>query len=318
MKPLVSIIIPVYQAEHYIDDCIHSVLNQNYPNIEIILINDGSTDNSLKKCDFYNNKFDNIILKSQKNNGASSARNLGILSSHGKYIFFMDSDDMLATNCISNCVNAVERGYQFVFFDYFKNETSKENKNKTKINKEELNRVEGAKRILNVQIKENEINGYLWNKFFLSSIIKNNNIKFDIAFKMWEDLLFCIKYLQFVDKIVYIHEKMYFYNETNNFSISRSVSTEVAYSWIKAGQSVGKIVFENFPDQYDYFNGNLSNIYMTYVIIAIKQNEIIKEKEEIFCFLESNKKKLRKKYKFFWKCIRINFNIGRFIIRILS
>lgn len=104
-QPLVSVIIPCYNSEEYISDCIESVLNQDYPLIEIIVVDDGSTDNSINEV----LKFNNITLIRQENSGACVARNKGIEQSNGKYIKFLDSDDILNANVINVQVRLAEK-----------------------------------------------------------------------------------------------------------------------------------------------------------------------------------------------------------------
>lgn len=98
MEALISIIIPVYNVEKYLEECIESCINQTYKNIEIILINDGSTDKSLEICQKYANIDNRIIVKSIPNSGVAHARNVGIGLSKGDYITFIDSDDFVDRN----------------------------------------------------------------------------------------------------------------------------------------------------------------------------------------------------------------------------
>ena len=106
MNHLVSVIIPVYNKENYIDACIDSVIAQTYPNIEIILINDGSTDNSTAICRKRANSVPNIVLLEQDNMGVSVARNNGMQQATGQYITFLDSDDLLPPTAIQSLVDA--------------------------------------------------------------------------------------------------------------------------------------------------------------------------------------------------------------------
>ena len=96
MKELISIIVPVYNVEQYLDDCLISIINQTYKNIEIILIDDGSTDKSGKICDEYAKKDSRIIVIHKENGGVSSARNAGLRIAKGAYIGFVDPDDWIA------------------------------------------------------------------------------------------------------------------------------------------------------------------------------------------------------------------------------
>ena len=91
----ISIIVPIYNVEKYLERCINSLINQTYKNIEIILVNDGSTDNSLIICEKYKNIDSRIILVNKENGGLSDARNVGIDNSSGNYITFIDSDDYI-------------------------------------------------------------------------------------------------------------------------------------------------------------------------------------------------------------------------------
>ena len=107
-KKLVSLIIPVYNVEQYLKQCLESVKNQIYPNIEVILVNDGSTDNSLSICRYYAQET-GWILVNQENSGLSAARNAGINQSTGEYIAFLDSDDWIAPDFIQNMIESVEK-----------------------------------------------------------------------------------------------------------------------------------------------------------------------------------------------------------------
>lgn len=100
MSDLVSIIVPVYNAEKYLNKCLDSIVNQTYSNLEIILINDGSTDNSLSICNDYTNKDGRIIVIDKHNTGAADSRNEGLKKATGKYIMFVDSDDFIDLNII--------------------------------------------------------------------------------------------------------------------------------------------------------------------------------------------------------------------------
>ena len=95
MEEKISVIIPVYNVEKYISRCLDSILNQSYKNVEIIIINDGSTDKSGLICDEYSKRYDNIRVFHKENGGVSSARNLGITVAKGEYITFADPDDFL-------------------------------------------------------------------------------------------------------------------------------------------------------------------------------------------------------------------------------
>lgn len=107
-RPLVSIIIPVYNVEEYLRECIDSILNQSYYNLEIIMVDDGSTDDSGNICDAYAKKDSRIHVVHQENGGPSKARNSGLFIKNGQYVMFVDGDDFIYPDCIECLVNCIE------------------------------------------------------------------------------------------------------------------------------------------------------------------------------------------------------------------
>lgn len=117
-QALISVIIPVYNVEKYLHECVDSVLGQTYKNLEVILVDDGSTDSSGKICDEYVEKNDRITVIHQKNSGPSKTRNTGLENANGKYIYFLDSDDYIGNNALELLVNTAESNdADLVFFD---------------------------------------------------------------------------------------------------------------------------------------------------------------------------------------------------------
>ena len=108
MDKLISIIVPVYNVEKYVAECIESIIKQTYQNLEILLIDDGSTDNSGKICDKYAEKDKRIKIIHKENGGVSSARNLGLDLAQGEYIAFIDSDDFVSNKYIESLYSAIE------------------------------------------------------------------------------------------------------------------------------------------------------------------------------------------------------------------
>ena len=118
MSLLVSVIIPVYNVEKYLNECVDSVINQIYSNLEIILIDDGSYDKSGEICDYYASIDSRIIVVHKENGGLSEARNTGLMKSNGDYIYFLDSDDYIDHKTIYELINiAVKNNSDIVFFD---------------------------------------------------------------------------------------------------------------------------------------------------------------------------------------------------------
>lgn len=116
---MISVIIPVFNCEKYLNTCINSIVNQTYENLEIILINDGSTDNTKNICDIWKEKDSRIKVYNIKNNGSAYARNIGILNASGDYFYFIDSDDYIESNMLENLLFLMEKyGCQIVESGY--------------------------------------------------------------------------------------------------------------------------------------------------------------------------------------------------------
>lgn len=109
MKPLVSVIVPVFNVEEYLNDCVNSILNQTYKNIEVILVDDGSTDNSDKVCDLLGLKNNKVKVFHNDNHGVSYTRNYAIRMAEGKYILPVDGDDIIADTYVEKAVSILEK-----------------------------------------------------------------------------------------------------------------------------------------------------------------------------------------------------------------
>ena len=117
-QALISVIIPVYNVENYLRECIESVLNQTFRDFEVILVDDGSTDSSGDICDEYVEKDERVTVIHQKNGGLSVARNTGLSEANGKYVYFLDSDDYISENALATLLNIAENdSSDIVFFD---------------------------------------------------------------------------------------------------------------------------------------------------------------------------------------------------------
>lgn len=115
---MISIIVPVYNVEKYLDRCIQSILNQTYKNYELILIDDGSSDHSSEICDSYANNYQHIKVIHKKNEGLGLTRNVGITNANGNYIMFIDSDDTIHPDLLKVCNEELSKGYDTIIFGY--------------------------------------------------------------------------------------------------------------------------------------------------------------------------------------------------------
>lgn len=217
MNFLVSIVVPIYNAENYIERCINSIINQNYKNIEIILVNDGSTDNSLKICETFALNDKRIIIISQKNMGVSTARNAGINVAKGDYISFVDSDDTIENNYIQELVDNSNSGKADVvicgYNDIYTNNKKIENKLSDDI---KLNgKISDDYAILKKYLK------YPFLKIYKMNLLKENNINFPIHFTDAEDQVFNFKIFSLAKNYNFVNESLYNYCHANSNSLSK-------------------------------------------------------------------------------------------------
>lgn len=216
----VSIIVPVYNAEKYLDDCLKSIITQTYKNLEIILINDGSTDNSLKVCYKYKEIDERIVVVNNKNHGVSYSRNCGIKIATGNYIVFIDSDDVIDIRYIEKLIEPTKKeDYDLIICGL----THKFREKEKWISKKEiisnLDKLTG-----NIKLDYRFLVHYYLEvpvvKLFKKNIIDKNNITFPENLLISEDQVFNREYIKHVKNYTYIDEYLYMYYHRNNNSLS--------------------------------------------------------------------------------------------------
>lgn len=213
-----SIIVPVYKAEDYIGRCIESILNQESPDWELILVNDGSPDNSGAICDGYAAGDKRIKVLHQANQGVSSARNNGLRAVSGEYILFLDSDDWLDINCIGFCMNEMNRTNADVL--QFPTERTSQEKNDTIRKDIETGTAHNAKEYIESENILVSIGGTV----VRTSIVQDNNIHFRHDIKLAEDQMFimdCLSKSKTVYRSDYPFYK-YYVNENSATNNSKS------------------------------------------------------------------------------------------------
>ena len=213
---LISIIVPVYNSELYINRCLDSLLKQTYKNIEIIIVDDGSKDNSLQLIKGYANKDSRIKVYTQSNQGPSVARNTGLDNSTGKYIMFVDADDFIDKNMVTNMVEGIKDDKNTLVLcdnsEIWANEI--EERKLFDTDKNYIKKVDVIKAIASGKA------GLVCGKLFNKNIIKEHNIKFDKEIKMCEDQIFFLNISRYCDDFIYIPKSLYFYDRRNENSIT--------------------------------------------------------------------------------------------------
>ena len=217
----VSIIVPVYNVEKYVEECINSILCQTYNNIELILIDDGSKDLSFEKCKNYQN-LKNVFLYHIENSGASKARNFGIEKASGKYLMFVDSDDVIEKEMVQNLVECIEsKNVDMVVCSYlYQYKDRVENVFFSK---------DGYLSQIDAKIemfKTDSIQGFSVNKIYKRNIIIENKIEFDEKIKICEDMLFVFNYINYI-KDAYIINKPYYHYRMRKSSASNNAENDL-------------------------------------------------------------------------------------------
>ena len=227
--PLISLIIPCYNAGFSLEKCLKSVIEQDYPTLEIIIIDDGSTDNSSKIYEEFQRKYQRIKIIKQENAGVANARNKGIKSANGEYLCFVDSDDWVEKNYCSELyrllisenadISIIEASYENLDGEViFQKPTSSE-------------KVFDGNRALVLLLEDKVLQSHPWGKLYKVSFLKN--INFPENLKCFEDYSTLFKVFDKAIKVVKSNEKLYHYIQHDD-SLSHNLSPETAYHFFLA------------------------------------------------------------------------------------
>lgn len=250
MKKKISIIIPVYNSEKYLIKCLESIINQTMQEIEIIIVNDGSTDQSLKILEKYKKNEKRIILLNKENEGVSIARNKALDIATGKYILNIDSDDWIEKKYCEEMYNKAERErLDILISDFY----FVENKNKKYCKDLDIdeNKILNKDEYIKILFEEN-FKGYLCNKLIRRDLYAKNKIKFDSDINIMEDMLVLSRLINKSQRIGKINKAYYFYIKnidsiTNNLNIHKLYEIRKAFIFlIKENKSLKAIVYKRY------------------------------------------------------------------------
>lgn len=277
MDDLISIIVPVYNVEKYLPVCLDSIINQTYKNLEIILINDGSTDDSLKICKRYAKKDSRIIVSSQKNMGQSSARNRGIELSNGKYIGFVDADDIISINMYEFLYKSITEGSNQIaicdFFVYVNDEhTPAFGNNHKKANF-------GKMEILKELMLDKKITNHMMNKLFVRSLF--DEIRFPVGQK-YEDIAILYKLFLRCSKVSYNSVDLYAYRQRLG-STTGEYNKDTNLDFINTIKKRYDDLYDFDEELNNYLILNRCNMTLRYFldIVRFKRKDVFKDKEYI-------------------------------------
>ena len=222
--PLCTIIVPIYNAAIDLVPCLESIKRQKYRNLEILLVNDGSSDSSLEICRMYARMDPRIIIIDKENSGVSGTRNIAIERATGKYIQFVDADDYLDMNATRLMVEAMEENSADLLIANYCSVPKNEHIQvfgflppDTKMNKAQF-----ARHLM--EEPASFYYGVMWNKLYRRDIIMENNIRCNEQFSWSEDMLFNLEYIRYAETFYAMRTPVYYYVRQKKGSLSSSVS----------------------------------------------------------------------------------------------
>lgn len=260
MNFLISIIIPVYNSGRYLDKTLQSLINQTYDNLQIIVINDGSTDNSEDIIKKYIKNDKRIDYYKIENHGVSYARNYGLNVARGEFIMFVDSDDIIDHNmCFVLLENMIkyEADMSVCSFKIINNQTP--------INDYDNNLKYNIKQITDLKYAclFNLYKGFLWNKMYKKCVIEKYDLKLDENIHMCEDLLFNFNYLDYSAKVVYTDAILYGYLISNDNS-----SKKINEKWFSILKTYSELIIRF--DDYETETQNLIVLNLLYTLFEAR------------------------------------------------
>ncbi len=231
----ITVIVAVYNVERYVEKCLNSICNQSYKHLEIIVVDDGSTDGSGQICDRIAEKDSRIKVVHKENGGVSSARNVGLRLATGDYVTFVDGDDYIDENMYEKmfqCIASQETQMVICSFRYIYPTKAKEEK-KT------LSCVRASGRTFLKSMLKDAFGFYysvVWNKLIRREVVEENNIWFDEHWNIMEDYRFMLQLIPFMDEVSVCKDALYNYRKDNNVTATnRSIPFEESYRNRKQG-----------------------------------------------------------------------------------
>lgn len=219
-RPDVSVIVPIYNVDKYLNRCIDSIINQIFTNIEIILVNDGSFDNSPQICDNYARIDSRIKVIHKKNGGLSDARNTGIAASSGRYLAFVDSDDYIDPSYLAVLFYAAERNNCDISYCNYSIYKQEKGTHKTINVRKPLPGITTGKKIARLTIRDFRSRAYVWNKLYKRELFFNeDNIRFPKMY--FEDTATTARLMFFADKVIVVDKCLYYYTKRKGSIVSK-------------------------------------------------------------------------------------------------
>ena len=276
---LITVVIPVYNMGHLLPKSIDCLLSQTYKNYEILIIDDGSTDNSGAVCDEIAKQDNRIKVIHKENGGISSARNCGIENAKGDFIIFPDPDDFVEDDYLQRFIDLYEE-YQtdLEICGHFVDDDNKSvvhNKNgkKSLIDKENA---------INILMRPDGFCGFSWNKLYHVDIIKKNDLRFDEELGMAQDLHFTFRYLLNCEKVVYDPTPTYhYYQHIGGVTNAKSPLSKRKISGLKTYEKIAELAGDTYPKAKNLAFSTIFNMSMHFIYIyyqsKMQDKELLKK-----------------------------------------
>lgn len=269
MDDLISVIVPVYKVEKYLDRCVESITNQTYKNLEIILVDDGSPDNCSKMCDEWAQKYSRIKVIHKENGGLSDARNAGLDVAAGDYISFVDSDDWISTEYIEKLYASIKKNDADisecnVYYSY--------DERYTEYNNDSAAYYDNNEAIMDAYIRLYHIKTIVWNKLYRRQLL--DDIRFPKG-KLHEDEFFTYLALGKASSFVHIEDYLYYYRQRADSIMGQSQSFSVKnLDSIEGCAARASYIMNNYPDLYFYELRNMTNLCIAHYEMLLSEKKI--------------------------------------------
>ncbi len=285
-ESLVSIVVPIFNIEDYIEQCIESIINQDYSNLEIILVNDGSTDSSGSLCDKYSTIDKRVKVIHKQNGGLVSARKAGTNLASGQYLSFVDGDDWIKSNHISNLVkSAIENSCDISISGherYFLGKVSVVTNNIEQgiYNRDDIERKIIPKFLYNGNFFQHGISTYVWNKLFLTGRVKELISSIDNQIVMAEDSCLTYPYILDSQRIAISTEATYVYRQRADSIVKSVPNIQLEYQRLSLAFKHLNQAFTGYPKEFE-LKTQLRNYFYSLLVIRSGATFINQEKSYI-------------------------------------
>jgi len=262
--PGVSIIVPVYNTAPYLRQCLDSIAAQTFRDFEVILVNDGSTDDSLSICRAYAEADSRFLVIDKPNSGVSASRNAALKMAKGKYLQFIDSDDWLTENATGSMFRAAESAGADLVVCHFYRVAGERAVRRGHIKKERvLTRSDYAEEMM--KAPANYYYGVLWNKLYRRSIVEANHLLFDPEVKWSEDFLFNLEYLEHARLIMAAPVPVYYYRKRENSLVTSQAN-------LRRVIAMKRSTFDEYKELYqklDLYEEQKAGVYRYFLSAAL-------------------------------------------------